>query len=151
MLCIVAGAGHWRRSSPSLCSASSPARVTGAAPPHRFALHRRRRGSLAPLLPIALLCIVAGAGHWRRSSPSLCSASSPARVTGAAPPHRFALHRRRRGSLAPLLPIALLCIVAGAGHWRRSSPSLCSASSPARVNRRCPVTCHREPRAAVTS
>ncbi len=52
-------------------------------------LHRRRRGSLAPLLPIALLCIVAGAGHWRRSSPSLCSASSPARVTGAAPPHRM--------------------------------------------------------------
>ncbi|PHO48802.1 hypothetical protein B6F22_14540 [Mycobacterium tuberculosis variant bovis] len=98
-----------------------------------------------------MLCIVAGAGHWRRSSPSLCSASSPARVTGAAPPHRFALHRRRRGSLAPLLPIALLCIVAGAGHWRRSSPSLCSASSPARVNRRCPVACHREPRAAVTS
>ncbi|SGO14662.1 Uncharacterised protein [Mycobacterium tuberculosis] len=43
------------------------------------------------------------------------------------------------------------CIVAGAGHWRRSSPSLCSASSPARVNRRCPVACHREPRAAVTS
>ncbi|PJE06393.1 MAG: hypothetical protein CK429_27845 [Mycobacterium sp.] len=43
---------------------------------------------------------------------------------GAALPHRFALHRRRRGSLAPLSPasgrcphlIASLCIVAAAGH-----------------------------------
>src|SRR5947209_8926691 len=34
----------------------------------------------------------------------------------AAPPHRCALHRRRRGSCAPLLLIAALCIVAGAVH-----------------------------------
>jgi hypothetical protein len=34
----------------------------------------------------------------------------------AAPSHRFALHRRRRGSCAPLLLIASRCIVAGAGH-----------------------------------
>src|ERR1700678_2765700 len=69
---------------------------------------------MAPLLLIASLCIVAGAGHGRRSSSSLRSASSPAQVMGAAPPHRFALHRRRRGSWAPLLLIASLCIVAGA-------------------------------------
>ncbi|SGH47220.1 Uncharacterised protein [Mycobacterium tuberculosis] len=35
--------------------------------------------------------------QWRRSSSSLRSASSPAVVNGAAPPHRCALHRRRRG------------------------------------------------------
>ncbi len=34
--------------------------------------------------------------QWRRSSSSLRSASSPAVVNGAAPPHRCALHRRRR-------------------------------------------------------
>src|ERR1700733_10717401 len=69
--------------------------VIYAAPPHRCALHRRRPG------------------HLRRSSSSLRSASSPAesstpllliaalcivagRVIYAAPPHRCALHRRRR-------------------------------------------------------
>ncbi|AXA87004.1 hypothetical protein DDF83_07970 [Mycobacterium tuberculosis] len=57
------------------------------------------RGSRAPLLLIASLCIVVGAGF-----------------TSAAPPHRFALHRRRRGSRAPLLLIASLCIVVGAAH-----------------------------------
>jgi hypothetical protein len=39
----------------------------------------------------------------------------------AAPPHRFALHRRLRVSCAPLLIIASLCIVACACHARRSS------------------------------
>src|ERR1700677_1138246 len=34
----------------------------------------------------------------------------------AAPSHRCALHRRRRGSCAPLLLIAALCIVAGGDH-----------------------------------
>src|SRR3984885_11386273 len=78
----------------------------------------RRAGSAliyAPLLHIATLCIVAGA--------DIC----------AAPPHRNALHRRRRGYMrrsstsqrsasspariyAPLLHIATLCIVAGADH-----------------------------------
>jgi len=67
-----------------------------AAPPHRFALHRRWRDSCAPLLLIASLCIVAGAIHARRSSSSLRSASSLARFMRAAPPHRFALHRRWR-------------------------------------------------------
>ncbi|OSC42155.1 hypothetical protein B8W66_05985 [Mycobacterium decipiens] len=83
-----------------------------AAPPHRFALHRRRE-SYAPLLLIASRCIVA-ASHMRRSTSSLRAASSP-RVICAAPPHRFALHRRRE-SYAPLLLIASRCIVAGAGH-----------------------------------
>src|SRR5271156_5027934 len=77
--------------------------VMCAAPPHRFALHRRRRGSCARLLLIASLCLVVGAGHVRRSFSSLRSASSSARVMCAAPSHRFALHRRRRGSCAPLL------------------------------------------------
>jgi hypothetical protein len=36
-------------------------------------------------------------------------------------------------SLAPLLLIAALCIVAGGPHWRHSFSSLRSASSPARV------------------
>ena len=116
-LCIVTGAAH------------------RAAPPHRFALHRHRRGPSAPLLLIASLCIVTGAAHQRRSSSSLRSASSPARPISAAlprkrvevppaaqrrggvpPPHRFALHRHRRGPSAPLLLIASLCIVAGAAH-----------------------------------
>jgi hypothetical protein len=35
-------------------------------------------------------------------------------VIGAAPQHRFALHRRLASSLAPLLSIASLCIV----DWR---------------------------------
>ncbi len=61
-------------------TASSPApKVTGAAPPHRFA-H----------------CIVAGAGHWRRSSPSALLHRRRRGSPSAAPPHRFALHRRRR-------------------------------------------------------
>ncbi|COX39682.1 Uncharacterised protein [Mycobacterium tuberculosis] len=42
--------------------------------------------------------------------------TSGSAVMRAAPPHRCALHRRRRGPLAPLLLIAALCIVAGAGH-----------------------------------
>ncbi len=37
----------------------------------------------------------------------------------AAPPHRFALHRHRRDSSAPLLLIASLCIVTGAHGQRR--------------------------------
>jgi hypothetical protein len=37
-------------------------------------------------------------------------------VICAAPPHRCALHRRRRWSLAPLLLIAAPGIVAGGGH-----------------------------------
>jgi hypothetical protein len=53
-----------------------------ATPPHHCVLHRRRRGSCAPLLLITVFCIVAGAGHARHSSSSLCSASSPARVMG---------------------------------------------------------------------
>ncbi|ASZ24359.1 hypothetical protein CK482_12275 [Mycobacterium tuberculosis] len=104
-----------------------------AAPPHRFALHRHRRDSSAPLLLIASLCIVTGATHLRRSCSSLRSASSPARLICAAPAHRFALHRHRRDSSAPLLLIASLCIVTGATHLRRSSSSLRSASSPARM------------------
>ncbi len=55
----------------------------------------------------------------RRSSSSLRSASSPARLICAAPPHRFALHRHRRDSSAPLLLIASLCIVTGAHGQRR--------------------------------
>src|SRR5271168_1651103 len=74
-----------------------------ATPPHRCALHRRQRGSSAPLLPIAALCIVVSAAHLRHSSPSLRSASSSARLICATPPHRCALHRRQRGSSAPLL------------------------------------------------
>ncbi|RXR85965.1 hypothetical protein EUA95_12685, partial [Mycobacterium tuberculosis] len=58
--------------------------------------------------------------HLRRSSSSLRSASSPARLICAAPAHRFALHRHRRDSSAPLLLIASLCIVTGATHLRRS-------------------------------
>ncbi|QOM17498.1 hypothetical protein FPK13_02615 [Mycobacterium tuberculosis] len=71
-------------------------------PPHRYALHRRRRRSSAPLSPasgwcphlIATLCIVVGAGHQRHSPPqaggaptsSLRSASSSAQVIGSALP-----------------------------------------------------------------
>src|SRR5580693_3037622 len=81
-----------------------------APPSHRFVprkravppLHRRWRGSSAPLLLIASLCIVGGGGHRRPSSSSLRSASSVAGVIGAPPPHRFALHRRGRGSRAVL-------------------------------------------------
>src|ERR1700737_644991 len=76
---------------------------------------------------------VAHVSHGRLSSSSLPSASSTAPVMGASPPHRFALHRRRRRSWAPLLLIASLCIVDGAGHGRRSSSSLRSASSTPRV------------------
>src|SRR6202022_986050 len=90
--------------------------VICAAPPHRFALHRHRRGSYAPLLLIASLCIVTGAGHVRRSSSSLRSASSPARVMCAPPPHRFALHRRRRGSSAPPLPASSSAVQARLGR-----------------------------------
>ncbi|REN81945.1 hypothetical protein DSI80_11385 [Mycobacterium tuberculosis] len=53
--------------------------------------------------------------HTPRSR-STTSGVSGARFTSAAPPHRFALHRRRRGSRAPLLLIASLCIVVGAAH-----------------------------------
>src|SRR5271170_1869581 len=132
-LCIVVSAAHLRHSSPSLRSASSSARLICATPPHRCALHRRQRGSSAPLLPIAALCIVVSAAHLRHSSPSLRSASSSARLICATPPHRCALHRRQRGSSAPLLPIAALCIVVSAAHLRHSSPSLRSASSSARL------------------
>ncbi|ULL09405.1 hypothetical protein CKW46_06510 [Mycobacterium liflandii] len=45
-------------------------------------------------------------------------------VIGATPLHRFALHRRKRGSSAPLLFIASLCMVVSAGH-RLSSSSRC--------------------------
>ncbi|CNV39042.1 Uncharacterised protein [Mycobacterium tuberculosis] len=75
--------------------------------------------SSAPLLLIASLCIVTGATHLRRSCSSLRSASSPARLICAAPAHRFALHRHRRDSSAPLLLIASLCIVTGAHGQRR--------------------------------
>jgi hypothetical protein len=88
---------------------------------------------LAPLLLSAAHCIVADAEHWRRSSSVLRIASSPARIIGAAPPQCCALHRRRRGSLAPLLLSAAHCIVADADHWRRSSSVLRIASSPARI------------------
>ncbi|MBZ4500352.1 hypothetical protein GBP88_02185 [Mycobacterium avium subsp. hominissuis] len=43
---------------------------------------------------------------------------------GAAPPHRYPLHRRRRVSSAPLLLIATLCIVVGAVHERSTTSSL---------------------------
>ncbi|WP_155766777.1 hypothetical protein [Mycobacterium intracellulare] len=52
---------------------------------------------MAPLLRIASLCIVSAhvmAPLLRIAS--LCIVS--ARVMSAAPPHRFALHRRRRAS-----------------------------------------------------
>src|SRR6201996_6283568 len=92
-LCIVAGGSH------------------GATPPHRSALHRRRRvswrhsssslrsasspaGLMAPLLLIAPLCIVAGGSH------------------GATPPHRSALHRRRRDA-------SRLARIASARTWNR--------------------------------
>ncbi|KAF3411254.1 hypothetical protein BIT17_4504 [Mycobacterium tuberculosis variant bovis] len=64
----------------------SSAPLICAAPPHRFALHRHRRDSSAPLLLIASLCIVTGATHLRRSSSSLRSASSPARMVSDATP-----------------------------------------------------------------
>jgi hypothetical protein len=57
---------------------------------HRFVrLHDQRSVShLVPLLFIASLCIVAGTHvfHYLSSADIIC----------AAPPHRFALHRRRR-------------------------------------------------------
>src|SRR5580693_1023797 len=90
-------------STTSLSARPFESTLIGAAPPHRFALHRRRRCSSAPLLLIASLCIVAGSAHRRRSSSSLRSASSPALLIGAAPPHRFALHRRRRDSCRHVL------------------------------------------------
>ncbi|ASQ87499.1 hypothetical protein CE197_19360 [Mycobacterium intracellulare subsp. chimaera] len=75
-----------------------------AAPPHRYALHRRRRGSSAPLLLIATLCIVAGAVHQHRSFSSLRSASSPARFISTAPPQSHVSPvpvRRRQGAKTP--------------------------------------------------
>ncbi len=91
-----------------------------------------RRGSRAPLLLIASLCIVVGAVHERRSSSSLRSASSSARFTSAAPPHRFALHRRRRGSRAPLLLIASLCIRLRRASQQLAVPTWRGESAPRR-------------------
>ncbi|CNZ24091.1 Uncharacterised protein [Mycobacterium tuberculosis] len=79
--------------------------------------------------------------HWRRSSSSLRppqaggtpTASSPARLIGAAPRHRFVprkravppLHRRRRGSLAPLMSALappLASANAASSPWCRPGP-----------------------------
>src|SRR5579875_2443698 len=85
---------------PSVTGSNDPghtAPLTCAAP-HRYALHRRRLGSSAPLLLIATLCIVAGLVHRRRSSSSLRSASSPTVMSqGLHPATVFArdLHRHR--------------------------------------------------------
>src|SRR5580693_196818 len=84
-LCIVVGSGHQRRSSSSLRSASSPAPVISAAPPHRFALHRRRLRSSAPLLLIASLCIVAGALHDRSTTSSLLAPTADAIADRTSP------------------------------------------------------------------
>src|ERR1700677_3369948 len=78
--------------------------------------------------------------HQRRSSSSLRSASSPAPVISAAPPHRFALHRRRLRSSAPLLLIASLCIVAGALHDRSTTSSLLAPTADAIADRTSPGT-----------
>src|ERR1700733_11595249 len=86
--------------------------------------------------------------HQRRSPPqaggaptsSLRSASSPAPVISAAPPHRFALHRRRLQSSAPLLLIASLCIVAGALHDRSTTSSLLAPTADAIADRTSPGT-----------
>ncbi|KAA8967745.1 MAG: hypothetical protein F6Q13_05460 [Mycobacterium sp.] len=56
---------------------------------------------------------------------------------GAAPPHRFALHRRRRGSWAPLLLIASLCIVAGAVHGAILPARLIECCRSGRSSLRC--------------
>ncbi|KAA1249265.1 hypothetical protein F0Q45_16170 [Mycobacterium simiae] len=82
-----------------MCAAPPPRKPV--VPPHRFALHRRRPKSCAPLLSpasgwcphTASRCIVAGQSHVRRSSPP---------QAGGA-------------------PTPLRCIVAGASHARRSS------------------------------
>ncbi len=58
---------------------------------------------------VAWMSVTAGqaeltaASQWRRSSSSLRSASSPAVVNGAAPPHRCALHRRRAGVMGSII------------------------------------------------
>ncbi len=88
-------AGHQRHSprkrwcpTSSLRSASSSAQVisatlpaSGGAPPHRYALHRRRRRSSAPLSPARLAQPRAMHRSGRGRSPSLGPAQRPARTT----------------------------------------------------------------------
>src|ERR1700756_1918452 len=88
--------------------------VMRSAPPHRFALHRRRRVSCAPLLLIASSpsplrgwgcphCIVAGAHRTplsvalRHLAPLLVIASSPSPLRGWGCPHCIVVGAHDRG------------------------------------------------------
>ncbi len=96
--------------------------------------HRRRRGSLAPLLVIASSrkrryphCIVAGAAHWRRSSSSLRPASGG--TPTASSPARLIVVMGWGGDWGRVKPVRLMgsmvsggVVMGWGGDWGRVKP-----------------------------